>query len=270
RRRRRARPRARPPEVAALAADLAARVRGHRDRVHRPRAEPVVFRAVGVPAPPDRLDLRHRGARAARARGASAFRRAPGVHGADHRVGLGHALHRSRRRAGVRPPLAARRDAAPMRRTLLVVLVALVFPATASAHATLQSTVPPFGHELQRGPVRIVLHFDQHVNVLPGSIKVLNGVGKQFASDARTDGTNVVARVAPLKLGTYTVRWRAISADSHVVSGVWTFGVRVPAPAVADAYGAGGPTTTEHVVRWIWFLGLALAIGSLGFRVFCL
>jgi copper transport protein len=157
-----------------------------------------------------------------------------------------------------------------MRRTLLLVLVALAFPATASAHATLQSTVPPFGHELQRAPVRIVLHFDQHVKVLPGSIKVLNGVGKQFASDARTVGTNVVARVAPLKLGTYTVRWRAISADSHVVSGVWTFGVRVPAPAVADAYGAGGPTTSEHVVRWIWFLGLALAIGSLGFRVFCL
>jgi copper transport protein len=157
-----------------------------------------------------------------------------------------------------------------MRRALLVLFVALALPATASAHATLQSTVPPFGHELQRGPVRIVLHFDQHVKVLPGSIKVLNGVGKQFASNAHTVGTNVVARVAPLKLGTYTVRWRAISADSHVVSGVWTFGVRVPAPAVGDAYGAGGPTAAEHIVRWIWFLGLALAIGSLGFRVFCL
>ena len=63
---------------------------------------------------------------------------------------------------------------------------------------------------------------------------------------------------------------RLISADSHVVSGVWTFGVRVPAPAVGEAYGAGGPTATEDAVRWIWFLGLALAIGSLGFRVFCL
>ena len=54
------------------------------------------------------------------------------------------------------------------------------------------------------------------------------------------------------------------------MSGVWTFGVRVPAPAVGQAYGAGGPTMTEHVVRWAWFLGLALAIGSLGFRVICL
>jgi copper transport protein len=157
-----------------------------------------------------------------------------------------------------------------MRRLLLIPLAALAFPAAASAHATLRSTTPKFGTELQREPAQIALHFDQQVKVAPGSIKVLNGVGKQFAVQARVDGRTVVARVLPLKLGAYTVRWRAISADSHVVSGVWTFGVRVPAPAVANAYGAGGPTTTEHLVRWLWFLGLALTIGSLGLRVICL
>ena len=157
-----------------------------------------------------------------------------------------------------------------MRRLLLVALLALAFPVAASAHATLRSTTPKFGTELQRGPVHIALHFDQHVKVLPRSIKVLNGVGHQFASRARTEGRNVVADVRPLKLGAYTVRWRAISADSHVVSGVWTFGVRVPAPAVANAYGAGGPTTAEHLVRWAWFVGIALAIGSLGLRLICL
>ncbi|HEX4677650.1 MAG TPA: CopD family protein [Gaiellaceae bacterium] len=157
-----------------------------------------------------------------------------------------------------------------MRRLLLSSLVALAFPAAASAHATLRYTTPAFGHELQRGPAQVVLHFDQTVKVLTGSINVLNGVGKQFAFNSRADGRDVVADVLPLKLGGYTVRWRAISADSHVVSGVWTFGVRVPAPAVANAYGAGGPTKVEHVVRWLWFLGLALSIGALGLRVICL
>jgi copper transport protein len=157
-----------------------------------------------------------------------------------------------------------------MRRLLVTVLLALAFPGVASAHATLRSTVPPFADELQRGPARIVLTFDQSVKVPPGSIQVLNGIGTQFALPAQIEGRSVVARVPRLKLGAYTVRWRAISADSHVVSGVWTFGVRVPAPAVGDAYGAGGPTTLEHFVRWVWFLGLALAIGSLGFRVICL
>jgi copper transport protein len=157
-----------------------------------------------------------------------------------------------------------------MRRVALVFLVALAFPAVASAHATLRSTTPSFRSELKQGPQMIVLRFDQHVKVLPGSIRVLNGVGENFAGAARANGTDVVANVSRLKLGAYTVRWQAISADSHVVSGVWTFGVGVPAPAVEDAYGAGGPTTKEHVVRWIWFLGLALTIGALGFRLIVL
>ena len=157
-----------------------------------------------------------------------------------------------------------------MRRALLVAVVALAFPAVASAHATLRFTTPAFAHELERGPAKVILHFDQTVRVLPGSIKVQNVVGRQFALPAHAEGRNVVAGVRPVVRGGYTVRWRAISADSHVVSGVWTFGVGVPAPPVGQAYGAGGPTTVEHVVRWAWFLGLALSIGSLGFRVICL
>ena len=84
-----------------------------------------------------------------------------------------------------------------MRRLLVVSLVALAFPALASAHATLRSTTPRFGHEIQASPKTVALHFDQHVKVLPGSIRVLNGGGKDFALPARVDGTNVVAGVRP-------------------------------------------------------------------------
>jgi len=157
-----------------------------------------------------------------------------------------------------------------MRYFALVALVALALPAVASAHATLRSTTPSFRSELAHGPSSIRLRFDQKVTIIPGSIRVLNGVGKNFAGPARTTGTDVVANIRPLKLGAYTVRWQAISADSHVVSGVWTFGVGVPAPAVENAYGAGGPTTKEHIVRWAWFLGIALTIGALGFRLIVL
>ena len=90
--------------------------------------------------------------------------------------------------------------------------------------------VAAFRHEMQRGAGQILLHFDQHVKILPGAVQVLNGVGKQLRRRGARRGHHVVAPVAPLKLGAYTVRWRAMSADSHVVSGVWTFGVRVPAP----------------------------------------
>ena len=157
-----------------------------------------------------------------------------------------------------------------MRRVAVIAFLALVFPAAAAAHATLRSTSPHFAKELQRGPAVVALHFDQEVKILPGAIRVLNSRGRDFAGPPLVQGTTVSASVRRLPTGSYTVRWQAISADSHVVSGVWTFGVRVPALPVTEAYGAEGPTNTEAVVRWLWFLGLALTIGSLGFRLICL
>jgi copper transport protein len=158
-----------------------------------------------------------------------------------------------------------------MRRVLLAAtLAALALPGTAWAHATLKGTTPAFGHELQNAPGKIGFHFDQIVKVLPGGIQVLNAKGKNFAGAPRVSGFDMTAPVKKLPAGAYTVRWRAISADSHVVSGVWTFGVRVPAPSVNDAFGAAGPTVQDHIVRWIWFLALALTIGALGFRLVCL
>jgi copper transport protein len=52
-----------------------------------------------------------------------------------------------------------------------------------------------------------------------------------------------------------------------VDSGVFTFGVRVAAPEPTDAYGASGPTTTENVLRWLYFVCLALLIGGIAFRL---
>jgi putative copper export protein len=39
------------------------------------------------------------------------------------------------------------------------------------------------------------------------------------------------------------------------------------APPATEAFGAGGPTTAEHLVRWLYFIALALLAGGLGFRL---
>ena len=57
------------------------------------------------------------------------------------------------------------------------------------------------------------------------------------------------------------------SFDGHVISGVYTFGVRVVPPPPTEAYGAAGPTTFEYIVKWGYFLGLALVVGGLAFRL---
>jgi copper transport protein len=151
---------------------------------------------------------------------------------------------------------------------LLLAVVALVAPAAASAHATLKSEFPGFQQELQAGPKFVRLHFDQIVQ-LP-VVEVIDTHGLNHAARAIATGTEVRVKVAKLPAGAYTIRWHVLSSDGHVVSGVWTFGVRVAAPPPTEAYGASGPTRSEHAVRWLYFVALALTIGALGFRLLVL
>jgi len=155
-----------------------------------------------------------------------------------------------------------------VRKVALVALLALALPASAAAHATLREATPSFRAELDRGPKHVTLTFDQPVT-LP-VIHVYDMRGRDYAGLTLPLGLEIEAPVRALKRGVYTVRWHATSADSHAVGGVFTFGVGVPAPPPTEAYGASGPTTTEHVVRWLYFVSLALLLGGLGFRLLCL
>jgi len=154
-----------------------------------------------------------------------------------------------------------------MRRLALVVLAALAFPAAAFAHANLDSTSPNYRQRLQSPPRTVALHFDQSVQVEPNAIEVKNEFGKTLSGASLAHGQTVRVPLKRLPRGPYTVRWHVLSEDGHVVSGVFTFGVRAAAPPPTEAYGASGPTTTEHIVRWAYFLSLALLLGGLGFRL---
>jgi copper transport protein len=153
------------------------------------------------------------------------------------------------------------------RALVLAVLVALAAPAAAFAHASISGEYPRYRQRLHTPPQQVVIRFDQTVDVLPNAIRVLDPAGRNFALPAHAVRRGIAARVLHLPRGGYTVRWKALSNDGHVVNGVYTFGVGVPAPPVMDAVGAQGPTTTEHVVRWLYFVGLALLVGGLGFEL---
>src|SRR5581483_5301867 len=142
----------------------------------------------------------------------------------------GDALLRPRRRADLRPPLATRRNPAPMkpRNTLLAglgIAGMLAFPGSAFAHASLQKESPAFRQRLAAPPRQVVLRFDQSVSVLPGSIEVLTLKGRNLAGPAHAITRGLAAPLRQLPDGPYTVRWKAVSNDGHVVSGVYTSGV---------------------------------------------
>ena len=80
----------------------------------------------------------------------------------------------------------------------------------------------------------------------------------------------MVVPLRKLRKGAYTVRWHITSNEGHVISGVYTFGCRVKPPPPTEAYGAGGPTKFEYVAKWGYFVGLALLVGGLAFRLLVL
>jgi copper transport protein len=149
-------------------------------------------------------------------------------------------------------------------------LAALALPAQALAHATLRSTVPDFRQRLERAPREVILRFDQTVELPVVTVRTADGRAVSRPAVLLAGGRVVAAPLTPLRQGAYTVRWHATSADSHTVSGVFTFGVRATAPPPTEAFGSSGPTRAEHVVRWAYFVALALLIGGLGARLLVL
>jgi copper transport protein len=156
------------------------------------------------------------------------------------------------------------------RLVLITATVALVFPAQALAHATLIHTSPGFRERLASSPSTVTLTFDQYIKLLPGSIQLFNTKHAIDLKRVWSGGLTLKAAVPRLPRGPYTVRWHALSSDGHVVSGVFTFGVRARAPLPTEAFGSSGPTRSEHIVRWLYFVSLALVVGGLGFRLLVL
>jgi copper transport protein len=162
-----------------------------------------------------------------------------------------------------------------MRRSLLaaVLVVALVLPAAAAAHATMSEATPAVQGTVAEPPTEVRLRFDQAVSIGPTAIRVFDRDGRLVSGAARSEreGYEVVAPVTGLAVGdAYTVRWRTLSSDGHVGYGVFTFGVGVEPPSPTEAVGASGMTWKDDVARWALFVSLALLVGGLGFRLLVL
>jgi copper transport protein len=154
----------------------------------------------------------------------------------------------------------------------VALVAALWLPASAFAHATLTRPSPAYESRVDVAPRQVVLVFDQSVQLIPHSLDVFAADGRKV-SGTPTFGANqrtVEVAVHGLVRGGYTVRWRVLSSDGHVGSGLYTFGYRVAAPPPTSAYGAEGPTWTDDVARWAYFVCLALVLGSLGMRMLVL
>ncbi|WP_204078171.1 copper resistance CopC/CopD family protein [Planotetraspora phitsanulokensis] len=152
---------------------------------------------------------------------------------------------------------------------LVADLVSVAATRPAYAHAYLQESSPVDGQVLDRPPAEVRLRFNEAVSFNQRSIQLLDVTGKKLAIGAPSyvDGKANTARVSlPTSLaeGTYVLAWRITSADSHVVSGAFSFSVGRPSTLAAPVEEDVSPAVpvVDAVGRALAFLGLALALGA--------
>ncbi|MEU0332397.1 copper resistance protein CopC [Streptomyces sp. NPDC006193] len=159
---------------------------------------------------------------------------------------------------------------------LLGLLIGTAAPA--SAHAVLRGTDPADGTVLRTAPRQVTLTFTESVGLLTDSFRIYDPDNHRVRTGpaGHAPGRSGTARVAlPARLapGTYTVAWRVVSADSHPVSGAFTFSVgkRSAAPAAPLPGGTENRATTalHTIARYLAYLSFALLLGTAAFTVWC-
>jgi copper transport protein len=157
-----------------------------------------------------------------------------------------------------------------------VVLALLGTAGPASAHAVLIATQPSSLSVLPTAPHRVTLTFGEQVQVSPDGVRVLAPDGSRV-DDGRAGhltgrGDTVGVGVTAAAQGTYTVAWRVISADSHPVSGAFTYSVGHASATTAVASppsGHASVTVLYWASRMLGYAGFALLVGSVGFVLLC-
>ncbi|QNP75889.1 copper resistance protein CopC/CopD [Streptomyces roseirectus] len=160
----------------------------------------------------------------------------------------------------------------------LLVLLLFTGPGPASAHAALAGTDPADGSVVKTVPGEVTLRFTESVGLLDDSIRVLSPenrrvkTGKAGHVPGRSDAVRVTMP-SDAGTGTFTVAWRVVSADSHPVSGAFTFSIGEPSATLVPV--AAGPTenpTTNSLytlTRYAAYVSAALLIGTAVFIAVC-
>lgn len=146
----------------------------------------------------------------------------------------------------------------------VLAVLAVAGAGVASAHATRIAAVPADGAKLTQSPPRVSATFNEALQSGFAAMTVVGPDGNLWSEPApQVQGAVLSVGVRPLgPAGTYTVNYRATSADGHVVSGSWRFEL-----AVAGS-GTPGPSVTaaeppdDAIPVWPFVAGAAVVVGA--------
>jgi copper transport protein len=161
-----------------------------------------------------------------------------------------------------------------VRRYALAVCAALLAcalaPASALAHAQLESTAPERGALVAQEPGAISFTFDEPVSGTDGAVRVFDDKGDRVDDGAAyhpgsVGKTYAVHLKGDLPKGTYTATYRVVSADTHIVTGGFVFSIGTRSAGAGSTVGqllAG--QKTGRVTSWAFVAARGVQYGAIG------
>jgi copper transport protein len=160
---------------------------------------------------------------------------------------------------------------------VIALLLLLITPVAAHAHASPVRSTPTAGEVLASAPAEVVIEFTEEVEPRSAHLQLLDAEGLIVPTglpviDAATP--KIVRLTLPaLADGAYGVHWRVQSqVDGHVTSGSINFAIGNEITSVSIHPPAGTPPLTwqwpavsDVIQRWLSLIGMACAFGSLLF-----
>ena len=114
----------------------------------------------------------------------------------------------------------------------LVLSAILIFPAISFAHAIMVKSQPEIDSILTESPKQVDVWFNDKVGSEYKALAVINSTGKRMDNKDVTqetfDHSHLYITVPELPPDTYTVRYRVVSIDTHIVTGKFKFTVKKP------------------------------------------
>ena len=143
----------------------------------------------------------------------------------------------------------------------------------AAAHAARISADPAENSSLTKAPAKVSATFNEAMQPEFAAMTVIGPDGNMWSTgEPDVNGAVISVGLRPLgPAGTYTVNYRATSADGHVVSGSWSFqltvaGTGTSAPSTAASPPAADASEnsedTGAIPVWPFYVGAVLIVGA--------
>lgn len=110
-------------------------------------------------------------------------------------------------------------------RLSVVCLTLLAFSGAVQAHATLEKSVPAANSTLAATPGSVDLQFNEAVQVTALTLQAGDAKAQAIGPLPKMASSKISVPLPSLSAGSYTIAWRAMSSDNHVMSGKIQFKV---------------------------------------------